>query len=302
MKTPFHTDCSLSEGGILNYSISESSKLSSSDEETVSPAEGWINFAINTEYFWEVYIEEIPIPNTRNWGHNCTHNQTRQRVGTVIYSGNFTIWTQVIVLVILSVWFRDLVPCRPEPAKQAVKTFVNFPDRCSKDHSHSQTERGEGGGWGRSRWAAAHHHTQFAGNSLSCRCRNLNEQVQSHCRCISPPREILQYISLRVGLKLSDNTTSWVPSVNCCLSFRFFCSHLEKRHCRFLRFVCLWVLLEWSMMVWCQIVTFVPNRGAPAKQMQVISCFCVTLENLLAALHAFWSYVQVLLILCYSWR
>lgn len=123
---------------------------------------------VNTEYFWEVYIEEIPIPNTRNWGHNYTHNQIRDRVGTVIYSGNFTIWTRVMVLQILSVSFRELDQNKQEKTTHARKpTFVHFPDRCNKSLSLCCELRLRAE---RSRWAITASPTRlFTGNLHQCR-------------------------------------------------------------------------------------------------------------------------------------
>lgn len=88
---------------------------------------------LRAKYFWEVDVEEKPTGSSRNWGQK----QIRERVGTVIYSGNFTIWTRVVVVMVVVVvvaiswlWFADLVAPRAQSREQ--NTLVNFPHRCRK--------------------------------------------------------------------------------------------------------------------------------------------------------------------------
>lgn len=105
------------------------------------------------------------------------------------------------MLVILSVWFRDLIPPQLVPVERENNQWKHLliSQIAVANHSHSQTESDETAckkKRGRSRWAMTYRLTYLTGNLYKCRCMRLAEQVQSQCRCISPGESLGQLLKL----------------------------------------------------------------------------------------------------------
>ena len=93
-------------------------------------------------YFWEIYIQELPQPNTRKGSQEAD----KRKSGHCNLFGEFHNMNPVMMPVILSMWFTDLIPLQcatQQRKKQPVHLISDIVIIMNTLNAHSQTESDE---------------------------------------------------------------------------------------------------------------------------------------------------------------